>query len=134
MKKRKAKADKRQEMPEFNLKEFTAEESRIYDEAIASYRDALAAGRTLKEAYDSYTITDPGLRSIIQADFLKIIIAERHFGKREALDALALSLGVTHNVLQETLARMLQEVGVSSANQFAEEFGSLDPGSPKTND
>ena len=68
---------KKADMPEFSFKDFTPDEGRIYEEAMNSYRAAMASGKTLQQAYDGYTIEDPDLRSIIQADFLKIMIAER---------------------------------------------------------
>jgi hypothetical protein len=122
---------KKADMPEFSFKEFTPDESRIYEEAMNSYRAAMASGKTLQQAYDGYAIEDPGLRSIIQADFLKVMIAERHFAQRQNLEEVAKALAVSVDLVKETLARMLQEVGVTAAEQFGQEFDSL---APKTND
>ncbi len=131
MKKKKTKGKKEQEMPEFEYKEFTAEESRIYEDAVSKFREAIGAGRTLRQAYESYAIADEKLRSLIQADFLKILIAERHFAGREPMEKIAKDLDVSLELLMDTHARMLQEVGISAANQFAQEHGPLEP---KTND
>ena len=81
--KKKNKAKQKPDMPEFHFKEFTPEESRIYEEALKAYRDSITAGKTLKQAYETYSISDQELRSLIQADFLKVLIAERHFGKQQ---------------------------------------------------
>ena len=121
----KKKDKKKPDMPEFSFKQFTPEEDRIYEDAVNAFREALAAGKKLKEAYDSHAIADPELRSIIQADFLKIQIAERHFAKREPLDALALSLGVSLDVVTDTMKRMLQEVGITAATQFGQRSGEV---------
>jgi hypothetical protein len=129
--KKKDKAKKKEDMPEFSFKEFTPEEGKIYEEAVNSLRQAVAAGKTLRQAFDSYKIPDKELGKIIQADFLKIIIAERHFGQRQSLEEIAKSLDVTQDLLKNTLARMLQEVGITAANQFGQEFGGL---VPKSND
>ncbi len=129
MKKKKEK--KKEEMPEFSFREFTPEEDKIYEDAVNAFREAIAAGKKLKEAYASHAIADDELRSVIQADFLKILIAERHFAKREPLDAVALSLGVSLDLVTDTLKRMLQEVGISAANQFGQQFGESNP---ETND
>ncbi|MGE5174408.1 MAG: hypothetical protein ACM3MD_11345 [Betaproteobacteria bacterium] len=129
--KKKDKEKKKADMPEFSFKEFTPEESSIYDEAVNTFREAIAAGKTLKQAYESYSIADQELRSLIQADFLKILIAERHFGQRESLEEIAKALNVSLDIIKETHARMLQEVGVTAAGQFVQETGGL---SPKTND
>ncbi len=125
MKKKKSSEEKKKDMPEFSFKQFTPEEDRIYEDAVNAFREAIAAGKKLKEAYDSHGIADPELRSIIQADFLKILIAERHFARRETLDALALSLGVSLDIVTDTMKRMLQEVGITAANQFGQQFGEV---------
>lgn len=120
--KKKGKTTKDQDMPEFSFKEFSPEESRIYEEAISKFHEAIAAGKKLREAYDAYPIADDELRNIIQADFLKILIAERHFSKREPLETLATSLDIPLDLAKSTLARMLQEVGITAANQFGQEM------------
>ncbi len=129
--KKKDKTKNKPAMPEFAFKQFTPDEDRIYGEAVDKYREAVAAGKKLKDAYETYAIADPELRSIIQADFLKILIAERHFAKREPLDQVAQDLGVSSDLVRDTHARMLQEVGISTANQFAKETGGFGEG---TND
>ncbi len=123
--KKKKKATKK-DMPEFEFKQFTPEEDRIYQEAIARFRTALDSGKSLREAYESYAIEDEGLRSLIRADFLKIVIAERHFGKGQSLQDIAGSLSVGLDVVQDTKKRMLQEVGMTAANQFGQEFGDIE--------
>jgi len=132
--KKKDKSKKPEDMPEFSFKEFTPEEDRIYEAAVNKYREELAAGKKLKDAYAAYEITDQELRSLIQADFLKILIAERHFAKRESLETLASSLGIPLDLLQDTLKRMLQEVGVTAANQFGKEMRGVYPDEIKTDD
>ncbi len=128
---KKDKAKKKQSMPEFAFKEFTAEESNIYEEAVNKFREAVSAGKTLKQAFESYAVSDQELRSLIQADFLKILIAERHFSQQQPLEKIAKDLGVSLELLMDTHARMLQEVGVAAADQFSREHGPL---GPKTND
>jgi hypothetical protein len=122
---KKDKAKKKQIMPEFAFKEFTAEESSIYEEAVNKFREAVSAGKTLKQAYESYPIAAQELRSLIQADFLKILIAERHFAEQQPLEKIAKDLDVSLELLMDTHARMLQEVGVSAADQFSKEHGPL---------
>ncbi len=129
--KKRNKTSKKTDMPEFSFKEFSPGESRIYDEAMKKYRKAIEGGKTLKQAYEGYSIADQELRSLIQADFLKILIAERHFAQRQSLEKVARDLDVSLNLVMDTHARMLQEVGVSAANQFGRETGGL---KPKTDD
>jgi hypothetical protein len=129
--KKKDKQKKKADMPEFSFKKFTPEENRVYEEAVNSFREAITSGKTLQQAYENYTIEDPDLKSMIQADFLKIMIAERHFEKRQSLEDVARALAVSIGLVKETHARMLQEVGVTAASKFGVELDSL---APKTND
>lgn len=129
--KKKTTDKKKQDMPEFQFKQFTPEEDRIYEEAVNRFRDAVASGKTLRQAFEGYTVVDPELRSLIQADFLKIMIAERHFAQRQPLEEVAKTLDVPLTLVTDTYKRMLQEVGVSAANQFGQEHGEV---VPKTSD
>ncbi len=121
--KKKDKGKKKQDMPEFLFKEFTPDEDKIYVEAVSKYRAAVEAGKTLRQAYESYSIADKNLESLIHADFLKIMIAERHFEQRQDLDEVARSLDVSPDLVRDTHKRMLQEVGVTAANEFGRNYG-----------
>lgn len=132
--KSKGKSKKKQDMPEFSFKEFTPEESRIYEEAVNKFRETIDAGSKLKDAYAAYPIGDAELRGIIQADFLKILIAERHFSRQEPLESLAAALEVPLDLLKDTLKRMLQEVGITAASQFGHEVRGVHPDEIKTDD
>lgn len=131
--KKKDKDKKKADMPEFQFKEFTPEEDKIYEEAISKYREAVEAGKNLKQAYESYPIADKELESLIQADFLKIMIAEMHFGKGMSLTDVAAKLSVLTTLIEESKMRMLQEAGVTAANQFGQQYGDIISGQ-KTND
>jgi hypothetical protein len=120
------KEKKKADMPEFHFKQFTPEEDRIYEEAVTRYREAISSGKKLRQVYESFTIADKELEKLIQADFLKILIAERHFAKGVTLEALATELDIPQELVKETYGRMLQEVGVTAANQFGQEFTGFD--------
>ncbi len=121
--KKKEKSKKKPDMPEFLFKEFTPEESTIYENAVNTFREAIAAGKTLRQAYESYAVVDKELEALIQADFLKIMIAERHFARQQSLEDVAKALDVPLDLVKDTHKRMLQEVGVTAANQFGREYG-----------
>jgi len=131
---KKKKTPKKADMPDFDFKEFTPEEDVIYTEAVTKYREAITAGKTLKQAYESTAIADKALEKMIQADFLKIMIAERHFSQNQPLETVAKDLDVSIDLVKGTYGRMLQEVGVSAANKFGKEFMDLNPDAAKTND
>ena len=129
--KKKEKTSKKVDMPEFSFKEFNTEEGRIYEDAVSKFRDAIVAGKTLRQAYESYPIGNEELERLIQVDFLKILIAERYFGQHQAMEDIARELDVPLSLIKETHARMLQEVGVTASSQFGEEFTGI---LPKTSD
>ncbi|OGW56041.1 MAG: hypothetical protein A2Z46_03600 [Nitrospirae bacterium RBG_19FT_COMBO_55_12] len=115
--KKKDKAKKKTGMPEFTFKQFTAEEDRIYAETVGKFREAVSQGKTLRQAYESHPVADKELEKLIQADFLKIMIAERHFAQRQPLEDIAKAFDVSLALLKDTLARMLQEVGMTASEQ-----------------
>ncbi len=121
--KKKDKDKKKPNMPEFLFKEFTPEESTIYEEAMNKYREAIAADKTLRQAYESYMVADKELEALIQADFLKIMIAERHFSQQQPLEDVAKALDISLDLVKDTHKRMLQEVGVTAANEFGKNYG-----------
>ncbi|HAK59709.1 MAG TPA: hypothetical protein DCO77_04910 [Nitrospiraceae bacterium] len=123
--------EQKAEMPEFAFKEFTPEEDKIYNETVEQYREGVKQGKALKEIYEGVSLEDKELQKIIEADFLKILIAELHFAKGMSLDELAKSLSISPEVVQDTMKRMLQEVGMTAANQLNQEVGG---DTEKTND
>ncbi len=133
MKKKKAKDKQQVNMPEFSYKEWTPEESRIYDEAIAAFRKAVEAKKTLRQAFESYAIADKELAALIQVDFLKILIAERHFAGQQPLEKVARDLDISLELVMDTHARMIQEAGLTAADQFSKEHGDIMP-KTSTND
>ena len=122
-KKKDKNGEQQAEMPEVAFKEFTPEEDRIYHETVQQYRESVKQGKALKEVYEGVSLEDTELQKIIEADFLKILIAELHFGKGMSLDELAKSLSISSELVQDTMKRMLQEVGMTAAKQFAEQSG-----------
>ena len=132
--KKKSKAKKAQDMPEFSFKEYTPEESRIYDEAVNAYREGVTGGKSLRQAYDSYPISDEELKSIIQADFLKILIAERHFAQNMSLEQIAKDLNVPGELIRDSHARMLQEAGITAMNQYHEQVREVNRDEVQTDD
>jgi len=126
MKKRvKEKKEKQADMPEFHFKEFTPEEGKIYEDALAKFRESIDAGKTLRQAYESFAVADKELQAMIQVDFLKILIAERHFSQQRPLEEVAKALDVSLDLVKDTYKRMLQEAGVTAANEFGREYGDI---------
>ncbi|MDH4321403.1 MAG: hypothetical protein OEV73_07875 [Desulfobulbaceae bacterium] len=94
------------------------EENRIYEEAIAKLRSELDQGRIFDQACECLEGIEQELRALIIDDFLKIIIAEDHFGSGKDIDDIALSLGIPYETVETARAEMLQEVGAEMAAQY----------------
>ena len=123
-KKKKEKEENAQQgMPDIAFREFTPEEDKIYHEAVEKYRALVSEGKSLKETYESVTIEDTELQNIIQADFLKIMIAELHYGKGMHIEELSQTLSVSTELVQDAIKRMLQEVGMKAAQEFTKQSG-----------
>jgi len=96
----------------------TDEENRIYEKAVATLRAELDQGRTFDHACEQLDDIDQELRALIIDDFLKVLIAEDHFGSGKGLDDIALDLGIPYETLETARAEMLQEVGAEMASQY----------------
>ncbi|MFC1512854.1 hypothetical protein ACFL5J_00210 [Thermodesulfobacteriota bacterium] len=94
------------------------EENRIYEKAVAILRSELDQGRTFDHACEQLDVADQELRALIIDDFLKILIAEDHFGGGKGLDDIALCLGIPYETLETARDEMLQEVGEEMAAQY----------------
>ena len=94
------------------------EENHIYEAAVAALRDELDQGRTFDHACERLDGIEQELRALIVDDFLKILIAEDHFGSGKGLDDIALCLGIPYETLETAREEMLQEVGEEMASQY----------------
>lgn len=94
------------------------EENRIYEEAFEELRNELDRGRTFDHACERLADIDPELRALIIDDFLKVLIAEDHFGSGKGLDDIALCIGIPYETLEKARREMLQEVGEEMALQY----------------
>lgn len=94
------------------------EENRIYEKAVSVLRGELDQGRTFDHACEQLDDIEQELRALIIDDFLKVLIAEDHFGGGKGLDDIALYLGIPYETLETARAEMLQEVGEEMASQY----------------
>ena len=94
------------------------EENRIYEDSMAELRSEIDSGRTFDHACECLNGIDQELRALIVDDFLKIVIAEDHFGTGKELDDIALYMGIPYETVATARDEMLQEVGAEMANQY----------------
>ncbi len=73
-----------------------------FDKALDKLRREISKGNTLEQAGKALTWLDTELKSTVINEFIKIVIAEQHFGNGRGLDDIALFLGVPYEKVENT--------------------------------
>lgn len=105
-------------MSEIQYKQYTPEEDKIYDEAIAIIRDALKNGLNFQEACSMICVDDHVLRRFIVDDALKIMIAEMHYLKGLSLQQVSDTLNVPPKIINIANREMLEDAGMAAAEFY----------------
>jgi hypothetical protein len=105
-------------MADFTYKQYTPEEKKIYTTAVTIIQEGLKNGLSFREACSMADVSDSELKRFVMDDVLKIMIAEKHFGKGLALQQLAVMLKLPLKLLELARLEMLEEVGIASAEAF----------------
>jgi hypothetical protein len=105
-------------MEDFRYKEYTEEESKIYDEAMDRIMEALHSGMNFHDACGTASVADEELKRFIEDDALKIMIADMHFKKGISLEEVAGSLKVPVDIIIRANAEMLEDISISTAEVF----------------
>jgi hypothetical protein len=117
---------KRSAMENFTYKEYTEEESRIYNEAMDSIMEGLQDGLNFADACGRLEIGDKRLREYIVDDALKIMIADIHFNKGLPLEHISSEFKVPADVVMRAHSEMLEDVEISTTQVYR----SVHPDSP----
>src|SRR5512136_844663 len=105
-------------MDDVKYKEYTPEESMIYEEAMARIRKAVGEGMIFSDACALAEIKDPQLKAFVADDALKVLIGEMHFGKGNALEQVSQTLQVPLRVIFKAVAEMLEDAGIAAAEAY----------------
>jgi hypothetical protein len=105
-------------MEELRYKEYTEEESRIYNQTMDEIMEGLKNGLTFREACGAAKVHDGQLRGFIEDDALKIMIADMHYNKGIPLEKVAENLQVPLEKLKEASAEMLEDVGITAVELY----------------
>ncbi len=111
---------------DYRYKEFTDEESRIYERSIKSIIENLNNGLTFNLACESLDIRDEELRNIIVDNALKVKIAEMHYGKNLTFDEISRILDVSIERLIRANEEMLEDVMESMPKTLGKKLDELD--------
>jgi hypothetical protein len=105
-------------MEKFKYKEYTQEETVVYDNAMEKIIEAYQNGLSYKEACSVVNIEDPELRGFIFDDALKVMIADLHFSKGMTLPDVANRLKVSMRSIIIAYNEMLEDVGISALEEY----------------
>ncbi|MBF0568722.1 MAG: hypothetical protein HQK95_07615 [Nitrospirae bacterium] len=105
-------------MEDIKYKEYTKEESAVYDDAMERLNQSMTNGLSLDDAVSRLDIGDEELRRLITEDFLKIFIVQLHYEKGLALKEVAKSMGITYERVMEAHKSMLQDVQITSIAEY----------------
>jgi hypothetical protein len=105
-------------MEDFQYKEYTEEESRIYNEAMGNIMAALQKGASFDEACASVNIADSELKGFVVDDALKVLIADIHYAKNLPLEHIADTFKISLDILSKANKEMMQDVEISSSKVY----------------
>lgn len=91
----------------------SSDEELFYEQTIRRLRSETSRGKTYDQACQILSDVEKYLHHEIEEDFLKIIIAERHFGDGYGIDDIALLLDVPYGKIEELRNHMLRDLGGS---------------------
>jgi hypothetical protein len=100
------------------LSPWSPELHKIYEQAVRQLRQKISHGQTYEQAFDTLSDLDHEMRAFIEDDFLKIIIAEEHFGADIPIDDLALFLGLPIRQLEACRDSLLMDMHFESSEHF----------------
>ncbi|MBF0179119.1 MAG: hypothetical protein HQM03_03720 [Magnetococcales bacterium] len=97
---------------------FSEEQDRIHDQAMRTLEESLTRGDSWSAACGKLKVADAGFKEIILADFLKVMLAERHFQGGERLKQIARELAIPLNQLVTLKETMIREVAESTQRVY----------------
>jgi len=90
-----------------------AEDEMLYEQTMRRMRLEIDKGRTYEQARRTISGLEQEWTDEIGEDFLRIIIAERHFGEGYGIDDLALLLDIDYEKIEAIRDYMLRDIGNS---------------------
>jgi hypothetical protein len=113
-------------MEDFHYKEYTEEESRIYNQAIDEIMKGLETGMSFDSACDAVSVDDETLKGFIIDDALKVMIAHLHYKNGLALEDVAAQLKVSHEKVHKANGEMIEDIAITTSHGF----GMTNPDAP----
>lgn len=110
---------------DFVYREYSDEESLIYEKAMNEILGHIKNGMTFKNAIDTVEVSDSDLKAMIEDDALKVLIAELCYVSKIPFEELAKMLDVPLERIREANFEMLEDIEITLNNTFNknERFG-----------
>jgi hypothetical protein len=105
-------------MEDFKYKQYTNDENKTYNEAMAKIMEGLRNGLSFNEACSIANIGNKDLRDFIEDDALKIMIAEMHYTKGISLPEVADILKISTETANKANLEMLEDVGITAIDIY----------------
>lgn len=107
-------------MTDFNFvfKDYSEEESEIYEKAMKEIIQNIKGGMSFRDAVDSVDVKDNELKSLIEDDALKILIAELCYVSKIPFEELATMLKLPLDTIRIANLEMLEDVELTLNNTF----------------
>lgn len=90
--------------------QFTDVMHREYERAVKKLREELSQGRTYDHACDTLPDISQEIRTFVREDFLKIIVAEEHFGAGVEISDIALFLELPYEKVESARLALLNDM------------------------
>lgn len=112
-------------MADFNFvfKDYSEEESKIYEKAVKEIIQNIKDGMSFRDAVDSVEVKDNELKSLIEDDALKILIAELCYVSKIPFEELANMLKLPIDTIRTANLEMLADVELTLNNTFNKKRG-----------
>jgi hypothetical protein len=108
-----AQKNREKTMPFANRKQyvqFNALMHREYERAVKKMREEISQGRTYDHACDTLADISQEIQNFVKEDFLKIIIAEEHFGAGIEISDIALFLELPYEKVESARLALLNDM------------------------
>ena len=105
-------------MKDFQYKQYSEEESRIYNEAMDNIMGGLQKGLSFDEACAATDIKDTELKAYIVDDAMKILIADIHFTKGFSLQHVADTYSIPIDSVIKASREMMEDIEVTTSEIY----------------
>ncbi|MEW6585231.1 MAG: hypothetical protein AB1442_06420 [Nitrospirota bacterium] len=105
-------------MEDFQYKDYTEDESTLYNDVMNKIMAGLRNGLTFSDACDAAVSEDKELKEFIVDDALKIVIVDLHYVGGLSLEDVASTLKVPFDTVNKAHSEMIEDVSISSAEAF----------------